>query len=796
MSLNRALLRQLRRHTGIADEPALTRALAAVATLAEEHAVDSVAIQQFLTGLPALLQGVSEAYIQADRDLDLRSRSLELSSQELMDANDRLRQETAGQKRVLDSLRDTVNRLLGSQDRPVISESDTNLEQLSSLIAQLVKEREDTREALAHTVKDLRNHKQAVDAHAIVSMTDRLGNIIYANDRFCQISGFSREELIGQNHRILKSGKHAASVYADMWLTISTGDTWHGEVCNRARDGSYYWVNATIMPLFDKDGVLQSYISIRTDITARKEAESRLNEQLHFTRQLIDTLPLAVYFKDVEGRYLGYNRAFCHLFHVGERDYIGKTAFDLAHSAEVAAFHVQQDKLMLQLQSEQTYEVDVVIHNQSFTLQYHKALLTREEGSVSGILGVILDITTRKSWESGLVAAKEAAIAANQAKSDFLANMSHEIRTPMNGIIGMTELTLDTDLNEEQREWLGIVRSSAENLLAIINDILDLSKIEAGHLQIEPVSFDPRALLSGCLDTVSNLAGKKGLALRLDTDASLPEAFIADPTRLRQVVLNVISNAIKFTEHGSVTVRAGLSPPDATGNPLLRRFQCDITDTGIGIPEDKWDSIFEAFSQADISTTRKYGGTGLGLAICRRLARLMGGDITVRSTLGQGSTFTFEVDVELSPEVLQTASRTDLSPTQHNESEPLLRAGLRVLVAEDNAINQQLIRTLLQKRGHAVEIAADGLLALAAVQEKPFDLILMDLQMPNLGGIEAAEKIRSLGITLPIVALTASAMPEDQEQCFAVGMNDFLPKPIKAGEFAALMTRLESGLSG
>ena len=444
------------------------------------------------------------------------------------------------------------------------------------------------------------------------------------------------------------------------------------------------------------------------------------------------------------------------------------------------------------------------------TLQYHKAPLTWQGGEVRGLLGVIIDLTERKGWERSLVTAKEAAIAANQAKSDFLANMSHEIRTPMNGIIGMTELALDSELTTEQREWLGIVRNSAENLLTIINDILDLSKIEAGHLAIEETLLEPYSLLQDVLSGMSFAAKKKSLALIPAFDPSTQKAYLGDPTRIRQVLINLLGNAIKFTAHGSVTLTARIEHEDGGAGAL--RLSCDVSDTGIGIPGDKLETIFDAFSQADISTTRKYGGTGLGLAICRKLVRMMNGELQVRSEPGMGSTFSFSVRLHPVPDANTVQHPPALAeimalddpfdePGENRDAADAPPApdsdALKVLVVEDNAINQHLIRSLLQKRGHRVTVASDGAEGIAAVDQADgsFDLILMDIQMPRMSGLEATLALRQGGCTTTIVALTANAMATDRETCLSAGMNDFLTKPIRAAEFAAMMSAHERRLA-
>jgi PAS domain S-box-containing protein len=501
---------------------------------------------------------------------------------------------------------------------------------------------------------DLNNQKFALDQHAIVSMTDLNGTITYANTRFCEVSGYKLEELLGQNHRIVKSGYHPAEVFVEMWQTITSGKVWHGEVKNRRKDGGHYWVSATIVPLMGVDGLPQQYIGIRTDITANKALEQSLQE------------------------------------------------------------------------------------------------------------------------------AKTAADAANKAKSEFLANMSHEIRTPMNGVIGMTELALDTALDSTQRGYLNTVKSSAHALLVILNDILDFSKIEAGKLEIENIPFNPRQTIGDALKAVEVRAGKKGLSLRGVWPQDLPTHVTGDPGRIRQVLTNLCDNAIKFTEHGGITVAVTLKVVDAD----TFEMEVAVTDTGVGIPASKQQLIFAAFSQADTSTTRRFGGTGLGLTISTRLVELMGGRIWVESVEGVGSTFYFtsrlgraaeQAIAEPAPVVAATAVRP-----------------LRILLVEDHAINQLLATSLLKKWGHAVTLARDGQEAVNLFPTDKWDVVLMDMQMPVMGGLEATQIIRAhepAGRKTPIIAVTANAMEADREACLGAGMDDFLSKPISAPALQAMLAK-------
>ena len=902
--MHKLLTRQIRRTLGV-DEARLSGVLDELRALSSRAGLSPEAAG-FLAGVGDFLGRVDAAYIQNDRDLRLVTRGLDLSSQELLQANNRLRAELARSRRAMDSLRETANGLIRSDDGQSKMVEDDSLESLSALMARLIREREASQYELQAALIDLANQKFALDQHAIVSMTDVDGNITYVNDRFCGVSGYARGDLMGKNHRIFKSEVHPPEFYEEMWQTISAGGVWHGELCNRSRNGELYWVRSTIVPFFDKDGSPRQYIAIRTDITERKRIEARLlhseeryrtlvdglnevvfrtdasgmwsflnrawyelsgntvasslgrfcldfvhpdalqrarqvldrmlqgdlessrgefraiaadgsirwveaiiraerdsagrvvgisgtltdvtrrrqaleqlRDQLQFFRSVIEVIPIPINLKDNACRYVQYNKAFAEFHGIDREIWIGKTVFDLL-SADEAIIHDKMDRLLLQQPGEQNYERRLVTHRgETRDAILRKATLLRSDGSVAGVVGTIVDITEAKRASEDLRLAKEGAEAANRAKSEFLANMSHEIRTPMNGIIGMTDLVLDSDLDEEQREYLQIVKSSSESLLTVLNGILDLSKIEAGKLQVENIPFNLWSAVGDALRTMSLAAHEKGLELVCDIAHDVPASAIGDPGRLRQILVNLVGNAVKFTEKGEIVVRAVCER--RTGNAASIHFS--VRDSGIGIQADKLHAIFDAFCQEDSSITRRYGGSGLGLAICRGLVEALNGCLWAESVVGQGSTFHFNVclDVCVNP----IASQPELE----------LISGARILVVDDHALSRQAIVRKLKDAGADVSEAESGEQALRRMRalegRNCFDAVVLDSSMPGMDGFELAESILALPgcSAVRLIMLSAGGVRGDGQRCREIGFAAYLPKPIIGDELVRILAR-------
>ncbi len=759
--------------------------------------------------------------------------------------------------------------------------------------------------------------------------TDLAGNFTFFNDQVPITQRRSREELMGLNNRQYmdeESIKESARVFKQVY---STGAPVKGVEYELDRgDGTKWFAETTVSLIRDSEGRPVGFRGLSRDITERRQANQALKTSEERYRTIIEQMTDSYWETDTAGHFTFFNtqvtveqgRSREELLGLNNNQYMNEENIRKVGDAFKQIYLTGTPMRGL------TYEI-IRGDGTNYNVESNVSLIRDAEGKPVGFAGCSRDITVRKQAENESQRAKDAAEAASRAKSEFLANMSHEIRTPMNGIIGMTELTLDTDLTVEQREYLGMVKASADSLLGIIGDILDFSKIEAGKLDLDPIPFALRDILDYTLKALALRAVQKGLELVYYVPPEVPDELVGDPGRLRQIIVNLIGNAIKFTAKGEIVLRVEIE--SQTERETCLRFA--VADSGIGIPEEKQRLIFEAFSQADGSTTRSYGGTGLGLTISSRLVEMMNGRIWIESTLGHGSTFhfttrffkqaasaanpdlmkplglrnlavlivddnainrqileemliswdmrpTLAADARSALASMEEAQRAERSfplvlldahmpgmdgfgvaeeirrrpelagatimmlpsgdlrrdpanlmnlgiaacvlkpikqshlleaiitalgiplleehPQPPATGQPLreLQPALNILLAEDNPVNQRLTIRLLEKQGHIVAVANNGREAVAAAAQRRFDLILMDVQMPEMNGFEATTAIRELemetGEHLPIIAMTAHAMKGDRERCLAAGMDGYIAKPITLKTLLAAISSL------
>jgi len=637
--------------------------------------------------------------------------------------------------------------------------------------------------AAGAALRELEHFHYTLDQLASVAVADRGGVITYANDRFCEISGYAREEVLGKTFSLIKSGVHPQQLFEEMWATILAGSVWRGELCNRNKAGDSYWVDASIVPYSDETGMVTQFVTIRTEITQRKlaqdalaaqEAQSRTSEER--LRQISDSLPAQIAYWDRDGVCRFANRALHQRFNLTAGQMLGMSFSQLFGSAADAHFAAAL-RGERQLFDQTDVEEGRVRHWQSEFVPHWSG------GEVVGLYALVVDITERKiaegllrEQEESLRAAKDAAESANRAKSEFLANMSHEIRTPLNGVIGMTGLLLDGPLERQQREYAEIVRSSGESLLALINDILDFSKIEAGHLQMERIDFDLHGVIEDSIDAVALRAAEKGIELLAEIDPAARRFYCGDPLRLRQVLLNLLSNAVKFTNGGEVALSLSVKPADQG----LDALAFEVRDTGIGIAPDRISTLFAPFIQADNSTTRKFGGTGLGLSISKRLAQAMGGSIEVESVAGEGSTFRFTV-------TLQHAA----AAPAHEVGNRL--AGVRILVVSGAASSSRTLERQLAPEGADLNFASSAESALAEYEkmlaDHPAAVVVIDDNVKSPGGTWLARKIRRLPAPPPALVLLSSLSASTSEGDVRV-IDRVITKPVRSGVLVRALQEL------
>jgi PAS domain S-box-containing protein len=733
---------------------------------------------------------------------------------------------------------------------------------------------------------------EIIDEHALISKTDLKGKITYASKEFARISGYRQEELVGKPHNIVRHPNVPKSLYKKLWDTIKSNHIWSGDIQNRAKDGSSYYVYAKIFPIYDKNQTKIGYAAIRNDITDRVRSQQALNEARKLHQIVTDNQQsILVMTNDSEG-VLSFNKRFFEIF-----DFENLETFKMKHECICELFIEKEGYISPNYERGQW--VDVVLSNPG---KVHKVLMQNKEGEerIFSVLIKVVELDSKRSYVSTLTditeleRARQTAESSERAKSEFMANMSHELRTPLNGIHGFTELLEKTALDAKQSKYLSIMKSSIKNLLQIINDILDFSKIQSGNMTLNSEEINPFIDLKEALELFSSTCKTKNIDYMVYIDSQISETILVDKLRLIQVLTNLINNAVKFTSNGGVVTVDITFLKEENGVQTIR---FGVRDTGIGISKENQKKIFEAFTQADSSTTRQYGGTGLGLSISASLVELLGGKLQLESKKGEGSYFFFELEVTaLKSEIEASIHGIESQPIkiinaplasesidrvleqlkhfrvhyhliESKKEEELTSAlyivfnledlkwcnngvnriiliysdsvdetfpsniyhipsfyafpsklynaimeldsiqlkpmegdaplkketfSLKALVVEDYLPNQILIEELLAQYGVTITIANNGKEALEMITDG-YDIVFMDINMPEMNGVEATRKIRESGDKVPIIALTANALEGDEERFIAEGMDDYLSKPIEVEKLYRVLKKYANG---
>lgn len=625
-----------------------------------------------------------------------------------------------------------------------------------------------------------------------IFQTDAQGRCLYTNARWQEIAGLTGEESMGNNWVAAVHPDDRHTVVTEWERCIREQSLRFMEFRFQHKTGEIRSVMTRVAGIKTDKGAIIGYVGTCEDITDSKRAQQSLRTSEARLAEAQSVAKVGNWELDVVTGIITGSAEMLRLLEFDPA--CGTPSYEVmmrrCHSDDVPMYNAI---IAQAIEDGQPYTVEIRVVLDDGAIRWIHANgrgTTNDSGRVTHLFGTVQDITESRAARAEIVRARDAALEATNAKSLFLASMSHELRTPMNGVLGMAQLLMQTHMTPEQRECAEIIHSSGETLLTLLNDILDLSKIEADKLELESAPFDMRKIVQDTTQLFSQIASRRGIRMTCHIDPDVPLALVGDMVRVRQVLSNLVSNAIKFTEQGDVTVTVRLKRIEAERYAWI----CvSVSDSGIGIDERGLARLFQHFSQADASTTRRYGGTGLGLAISRRLTELMGGEIEVESTPGKGSTFSFTLRLEQSQAIVPATEIPWVLPDL---------SSVKILVAEDNRTNQIVIRRYLKRRGCYIKIVDHGRAVLDALEAETFDLVLMDCHMPEMDGYEVTRRIRAreeaqTSETRPrllIIALTASAMDNDRERCLAVGMNDFMTKPIQFRQLDNILQKWLSAL--
>ncbi|WP_304237039.1 PAS domain S-box protein [Jiulongibacter sediminis] len=634
-------------------------------------------------------------------------------------------------------------------------------------------------------LRRVNSHLQAImeaSTEAAIIALDSTGTIMFFNSGAEMLLGYTANEMVAQKKPLdfidpqtlidkanRLSQKYGQKVQPDIdCLTFLSkkGIVDTQEYTFISRDNSRMEVEVSITPIKNSHDNIIGYVSIGLDVTEKKERERRIIDSENQFRIFFNSSHVVLYTHDLEGKFLSMNSRGTNLLGYTEEEIINKNILEIVPLESKKSLPEYLNEIIENGKSKGLMQI-VDKNDNKITWMYHNVLAEYADGT-KYVIGNVVDITDRIELENDLQEAKRTAEKNAQMKNLFLANMSHEIRTPMNAITGFGRLLHESpNLSEEQKDYVESINIASSNLLTLINDILDFSKIESGQLELESIQFKLQDQINYVRKILTPAAEKKGLRFKCMVDFTIPEVVQGDPTRLNQVLVNLINNAIKFTEEGYIQ----LSVQAIKNEDGINLIEFEVKDTGIGIPEDKKEAIFDRFTQANTNTTRKYGGTGLGLSISKSLIEMQGGQIEIESTVGKGSVFRFSLPF-IAPSVIQLEDEK----TENQEIE--LNCKNQILLVEDNVLNQKLAVKVLTNKGFVVDLAENGLVALEKLQSKSYDLILMDLQMPEMDGYQTAHALRNeLQINTPVMAMTAHSLVGEKEKCLKFGMNDYITKP-------------------